>query len=156
MTENSPENPRPGDQQPPAPEGWQAPPAPYAPPAYNQPGYQQPGYQQPAPYGQPPQAVPGKVMGIVAVILPFVGFGLVGLILGIIARIQSKKAGFKNTPALWAIILGALSIVVASIGIIVAVVFFSSLASDVQQQCDSSTSTGQYTVNGQTFECPAK
>lgn len=149
MTDNSPENPRPGDQQPPAGQGWQGPPAPYG-----QPAYTQPGYQQPSPYGQPPQAVPGKVMGIVAVILPFVGFGLVGLILGIIARIQSKKAGYKNTPALWAIILGAASIVVASIAIVVGVVLISTTVNDIQQQCDSSTSNGQYTLNGKTITCP--
>jgi len=150
MTDNNPENPRPEDQQPPADAGWQAPPAPYS-----QPAYTQPGYQQPVQYG-PPQPVPGRVMGIVAVILPFIGFGLVGLILGIIARIQSKKAGFKNTPALWAIILGALSIVVASIALIAGIIFFSNLATDIQQQCNSGTSTGQYTVNGKTFQCPVK
>lgn len=53
----------------------------------------------------PAPAVPGKTLGIVALIVTFF-FSVVGLILGIVARNQSKAAGVENTPAKVAIILG--------------------------------------------------
>jgi preprotein translocase subunit SecG len=71
---------------------------------------------------------PGKTLGIVALIVVFF-FSLIGLILGYVARSQSKKAGVKNTPAKIAIILGwvfiALSIIV---GIIIAAVVIPAAA----------------------------
>lgn len=47
---------------------------------------------------------PGKGLGIAALVLAFF-IQLVGLILGIVALSKSKKAGFKNAPAVWGIIL---------------------------------------------------
>jgi hypothetical protein len=58
--------------------------------------------------------VPGKTLGIVALIVTFF-FSVVGLILGIVARNQSKAAGVPNTPAKVAIILG---IVFTALGIL--------------------------------------
>ena len=58
----------------------------------------------PAPAAAAP-AVPGKTLGIVALILAFVA-PLIGAILGFVARAQSKAAGVKNTPATVAIVLG--------------------------------------------------
>jgi hypothetical protein len=55
-------------------------------------------------YAATPATVPGKTLGIVALILSFF-FQLIALILGIVALSQSRKAGAKNTPALVAIIL---------------------------------------------------
>lgn len=62
-----------------------------------------------APAYQPAPAAsqPGKVLGIVGLILAFI-IPPVGLILGIVALVQSKKAGAKNGIALTAIILGAI------------------------------------------------
>ena len=120
MSEN-PENPYGQPKQAPAPDAY-AQPAPYGAPAA-QGTYQQPPApygQQPSPYGAP-AVDPGKTLSIVAIILPFVGFGLVGMILGFVAMSKSKKAGFKNTVALWAIIIGALSIVAAIIITIVTI-----------------------------------
>ena len=57
-----------------------------------------------APAYSAPAAVPGKTLGIVALILSFF-FQLIALILGIVALSQSRKVGEKNTPALVAIIL---------------------------------------------------
>ncbi|MCY7412354.1 MAG: DUF4190 domain-containing protein [Salinibacterium sp.] len=70
-------------------------------------------------YSAPPAARPadGKTLGIVALILAFVA-QLLGLILGIVARNQSKRAGVKNTPATVAIVL---SIVLMVLGLIIAV-----------------------------------
>jgi len=138
----------------------QPPPAQYAqqPPQYAQ---QQVPYGQPVVFAPAPPPVPGKTMGIVALILPFVGFCLVGLVLGIIALVQSKKAGFKNTPALIAVIVSAVFIVleiVAAIFIITAIANgANSVSTQIQiiNQCDSATSNGYYTLNGQNIACPA-
>ena len=106
--------------------------------------------QQPAPYGAP-ATDPGKTMAIIAVILPFVGFGLVGLILGIVAKVKSKKAGYKNTLALVAIIISIVAIVASIIiGIVIAVAFQTwplSLAQACQDGAES------VTINGQTVSC---
>ena len=116
-----------------------------APPAYQQPAapaYQQPAapaYQQPAApaYQQPAYAeapaypaaatggpVPGKTLGIVAFILALlpIGLQLIGLILGIVALVQSKKAGRSNGFAIAAIILGALAVIIGLIAIFAFVV----------------------------------
>ena len=53
----------------------------------------------------PAPVVPGKTLGIVALIVTFFA-SVIGLILGIVARNQSKAAGVENTPAKVAIILG--------------------------------------------------
>lgn len=169
MTSNTPEHPS-GEQGPPA-YGTPVPteqPAPYGqqPPAY---GTQAPagpptpyGQQPQPPYGQQPQygapygapAVdPGKTMGIIALILPFVGFSLVGLVLGIVARIKSRKAGFKNMPALIAIILGAVVTVASIIAIIALIAFFGNVADEIRVACQNGAET--VTINGQVISCAA-
>ncbi|MFB2599614.1 hypothetical protein ACEXQE_17625 [Herbiconiux sp. P17] len=70
---------------------------------------------QTAPAGQD---FPGKTLGIVGLILA-IFFNLIGLIVSAIALSQSKKAGFKNTPALAGVIVGAVLLV---IGIIVSII----------------------------------
>lgn len=40
---------------------------------------------------------PGKTLGIVSIVLDFIGFALIGLILGIISRKKSKQAGQSAT-----------------------------------------------------------
>ena len=70
---------------------------------------------QNAPAGQD---FPGKTLGIVGLILA-IFFNLIGLIVSAIALSQSKKAGFKNTPALAGVIVGAVLLV---IGIIVSII----------------------------------
>lgn len=164
MSQN-PENPYGQPQQVPTPD-------PYAKPAqapdYTQPaaqaGYQPqpvptpaPYGQQPSPYGAPP-VDPGKTLSIVAIILPFVGFGLVGLILGIVAMNKSKSAGFKNPVALWAIIIGAVSIVAGIIAIIVSIALIGSAAggidtiSQVIQACQT-PGTESVVVGGTEYSC---
>lgn len=70
----------------------------------------------PAVYGQ---SVPGKGLGIAGLILAFLAPPL-GLLLSIIAKVQSSKAGFKNGPAKAGIILGIIFIVLG-IGIAIAI-----------------------------------
>lgn len=82
-------------------------------PAYNA----EPAYNGAAGGG----TVPGKTLGIVAFIVSFF-FGLLGLILGIVALVQSKKAGRGNGFAIAAIIIGAISVVVGLIVIFAVIV----------------------------------
>ena len=105
------------------------------------------------PAGAVPGApVPGKTLGIVALIVAFFA-NIIGLILGIVALVQSRKAGHKNTPAVWAIIVGAVLFVLS---IIVAIVVFSILgvaAAEIMQQCEG-LEPGVYTLdNGLTITC---
>lgn len=96
---------------------------------------------------------PGKTLGIVALIASFF-ISLLGLILGIVALNQSKKAGFKNGPAKAAIIL---SIVFMVIGIIVGIILFSVLgnaAAQLAQVC-AELGGGEHVVDGVTYTCPS-
>lgn len=72
----------------------------------------------------PAPVVPGKTLGIVALVLAFLA-PLIGAILGFVARGQSKAAGVENTPAKVAIILG---IIFTVLGIIITVVSFGASA----------------------------
>ncbi|QCQ18018.1 MULTISPECIES: hypothetical protein [Microbacterium] len=58
--------------------------------------------QQPAPGVD----YPGKTLGVVGLVVA-IFFNVIGLIISAIAFNQSKKAGYKNTPALVGIIIGA-------------------------------------------------
>jgi len=56
-------------------------------------------------YASAPGPVPGRTLGIVALVSAFF-IQLLAIILGFVALSQSRKAGVKNTPALVGIILG--------------------------------------------------
>ncbi|CAN5580173.1 hypothetical protein BH09ACT4_BH09ACT4_10140 [soil metagenome] len=72
----------------------------------------------PAPMPAAAPVIPGKTLGIVALVLAFLA-PLIGAILGFVANSQSKPAGFKNTPATVAIVLGIIFTVLYLILIIV-------------------------------------
>lgn len=72
----------------------------------------------------PAPVVPGKTLGIVALVLAFLA-PLIGAILGFVARNQSKAAGVENTPAKVAIILG---IVFTVLYVIILIVTFATSA----------------------------
>jgi hypothetical protein len=122
-----PQNPDAQQPTPPTPPayGEYAPTTPPAAPAYQQPAapvYQQPAYDAAPAYAggapAPGAPVPGKTLGIVAFIVSFF-FNLLGLILGIVALVQSRKAGRSNGFAIAAIIIGSISIVIGIIALIV-------------------------------------
>lgn len=86
-------------------------------PAYSAPTYSAPAYDAAPAYsgtGGSGTSYPGKTLGIVAFIVSFF-FNIVGLILGIVALVQSKKAGRTNGWAIAAIVIGALSVIVTLI-----------------------------------------
>lgn len=110
----------------------------------------------PAPAGAAPGApVPGKTLGIVALIVAFFA-NLIGLILGIVALVQSRKAGVKNTPAVWAIVVGSvllvLSIIVGII-VIVAITAAAGFASEAVSACEAVDYVGTVTVQGIEVSC---
>lgn len=129
------------------------------PPAYPQPT--PPPYPQSAPpaYGAAvyqagvdgPVPVPGRTLGIVAFVLSFF-MQLFGLILGIVALVQSRKAGQKNGFALAAIIISSVLMVVGIIIGIVFLTYFANLANEVAQNCGPGGS-GFVDVWGQQVPC---
>lgn len=75
---------------------------------------------------------PGKGLGIVGLILSFLPFlGLIGLIVSIVAKVKSKKAGFKNGPATAGIVIGILVL----IGTIIIAIVAGVSAAAVLQAC---------------------
>lgn len=126
------------------------------PPAYEAPAYAAPaapayGSAPAAPYGAPVQpAVPGKTLGIVAFVLSFFA-QLIALILGIVALVQSRKAGQKNGFALAAIIISAVLMVV---GVIVAIVLITAGLGAVNELCQGMPAGEYELTNGGTIVCP--
>ena len=98
----------------------------------------------------PTRPFPGRTLGIVALIVA-IFFNVIGLILGIVALVQSRKAGHKNGFAVAAIIVGA---VLTVLGIIVAILVFTAFAAaagfagEVLQACQAVDFTGTVTVQG--------
>jgi len=84
--------------------------------------------QQPAAAPAPAPAEKWNVLSIIAFIIVFFGFSLISIILGFIGLNQIKKTGERGRGlALWAIILGFVSIV---IGIIFWIVFVAVIAAN--------------------------
>jgi hypothetical protein len=133
--------------------------APPAAPAAEQPYAAQPYSAQPyaaappAPYGPPAgTTVPGKTLGIVALVVVFF-FSLVGLILGYVAKSQSKKAGVPNTPATVAIILGWVFLVLSIIATIIIIVVIAAGAGAYAEFCQELGSGVWELENGTTITC---
>ena len=110
------------------------------------------GYgQAPPPYGAPgsapPSDYPGKTLGIVGLVLSFFT-ALIGLIVSAVALRQSKKAGYKNTPALAGVIIGGLATLLFLIVATVAIVG----AATVIQRC-SELGPGVHRVGDTTITC---
>jgi len=118
------------------------------PPQAPQYGTQQPG-GTPG-YGAPAQD-PGKTLGIVGLVLSFLGcLSIVGLVLSIVALNKSKKAGYKNGVAVAGIIVGAL--------VLIGTVIFGVLAwQGIQlfnEVCEGVPSGETVYRDGVEFTCP--
>ncbi|MET2012232.1 DUF4190 domain-containing protein [Microbacterium chocolatum] len=101
------------------------------------------------------QAVPGRTLGIVALVVA-IFFNVIGLILGIVALVQSRKAGVKNGWAVAAIVVGAVLTVVGIIVAISLVALFSAaagFAGEAFEACQAAGFTGTVVVQGQTVDC---
>lgn len=60
---------------------------------------------------------PGKVLAIISLILAFLGLSLIGLILAIVAKIKSRRAGLKNNLAVVSMVINSLFILI-TVGIV--------------------------------------
>lgn len=94
-----------------------------------------------------PAASDGKTLGIVALVVTFF-ISLLGIILGFVARSQSKKAGVKNTPATVAIVLGFIFF----IGSLIATFVVIGSLTAVLAQC-ADLGPGVHEVGGWTVTC---
>jgi hypothetical protein len=102
-----------------------------------------------APAPAAPATVPGKTLGIISILLTVpLALSLVGLIVGIIARSQSKKAGYSNTPATVGIVLGILGL----IGTIIAIILIGAGVAALAAQC-AELGSGVHEVGGVTYTC---
>jgi hypothetical protein len=99
----------------------------------------------------PGTTYPGKTLGIVGLVLSFL-VAIVGLILSAIALSQSKKAGYKNTPAKVGLILGIVFSVLWIIFWILWGVVFASLIGGAMDVCGT-YGTGIWEYNGVTYTC---
>jgi predicted small secreted protein len=101
----------------------------------------------PTPAPAAPASVPGKTLGIVGLILAFFGpVSLIGLILSIVAKVQSKNAGVKNTPA-------TAGIIVSIIVIVLTIIFWVVIAGTLLAACNGLEPGVYDTGNGGTLTC---
>lgn len=71
-----------------------------------------PQQQQPAGYSV---ENPGQTLGIISIILPFVGFSVVGIVLGAISRSKSKQAGMSTSLGTVGLIISIIVTVLATL-----------------------------------------
>lgn len=104
----------------------------------------------PVPSSAPaPASRPGRVLGIVGLVLAIVWpLQLLGLILSIVALVQSKRAGLKNGPAVAGIIV---SIVLLVVSVLITVLFWNVLTG-VASAC-ADLGPGVHEVDGITYTC---
>jgi len=151
------------ENQPPVPPQQPVPPAPPAAPQYQAaPPVTPPAapqYQAAPPAGGNPATFPGKGLGIAGLIVAIVGIfffqiiaPIAGLIMSIIARRQSKEAGFENGPAKAGIIVSIISLVLGIIVVIVIIVIAVAAGSAVIEACQG-LGPGVHEVNGVTYTC---
>ncbi|GAA2244947.1 hypothetical protein N1031_15620 [Herbiconiux moechotypicola] len=137
---------------PPAPAYQAAPPV--TPPPVSAPPTAAPGYA-----AAPPATFPGKSLGIAGLIVAIAGFfifplvaPIAGLIMSIIARKQSREAGFANGPAKAGVIVSIIAIVLEVIGLIIFIVVLVALAGSVIDAC-AQLGPGVWEVDGITYTC---
>jgi hypothetical protein len=109
----------------------------------------------PAPVPAPAASVPGKTLGIVGLIAAIVWpFQLLGLILSLVARSQSKAAGVKNTPAKAGIIVSIILLVLTIVGIILSIVLGAAAVGGAYAELCEGMDPGVYELtDGSTVTC---
>ena len=87
--------------------------------------------QQPPP--AQPTTNPGKVTGIVGIVLAFVFLPFIGLILSIVSTVKSHKAGVSSVLGVIGIVLNALALVVAILLIALTIVAYVGIQERAQE-----------------------
>ncbi|WP_104181042.1 DUF4190 domain-containing protein [Arthrobacter sp. B0490] len=111
------------------------------------------GYPGQQGYPGQPAENPGRTLGIVGFILAIL-IAPVGLVISIIAFVQSRKARMGNGFALAGIIIGALFTILGAILFAVIGSFAADLTQQVIQACEGLPTGTPVTVQGNTIECP--
>ena len=99
------------------------------------------------PVAYQPVARPGRGLGIAGLIIDFFVAPL-GLILSIVAKVQSSRAGVKNGPATVGIVLG----IIFTIGYVIAAIAIGAGIGALASEC-ANLGSGTHTVNGMTYTC---
>lgn len=100
-------------------------------------------------YAGAPGPVPGRTLGIVGLVLAFLA-APIGLILSIVAMVQSRKAGAKNGFALAGIIIGLIGTIIIIVSIVAVVAIGGAAFNEVCGELGS----GVHEQNGVTVTCP--
>jgi hypothetical protein len=105
----------------------------------------------PAPAAQPVVVtnapVPGRGLGIAGLIIDFF-IPILGLILSIVAKVQSSRVGAKNTVATVGIVLG----IIFTVGYIIGIIVLAGTLGAVASEC-ANLGSGVHHVNGVTYTC---
>ena len=101
----------------------------------------------PAPAAPAPASAPGKTLGIVGLVFAFV-FALLGLILSIAAKVQSNRAGVKNTPATAGIVVS----IIVLVGYVIIGIALAGVLGGVVAEC-ANLGPGVHVVGGVTYTC---
>jgi heme/copper-type cytochrome/quinol oxidase subunit 2 len=96
----------------------------------------------PMPAAAPAPAPDGKTLGIVGLVLAFL-VSLAGLVVSLVAKSQSKKAGVPNGPATAGVVLSIIFLVIQLIILIVFIVTGAALV----EACDG-YGPGVHTLGG--------
>jgi hypothetical protein len=145
--------------QPPVPPQQSTPSPPPPPPAA-------PRYQAAPPVSGPgasgsgtPGTFPGKSLGIAGLIVAIAGFfifqviaPIAGLIMSIIARKQSKEAGYENGPAKAGIIVSIIALVIGIIVAIIVIVVIVAAGTAVVEACQQ-LGPGTHEIDGVEYTC---
>lgn len=101
---------------------------------------------------QQPAEDPGKTLGIVGFVLSLLGGGLISLIISVVARNKSKKAGHSNGLALAGIILSVIGMIV---GALLAVLVVTG-AMKAAEYCQENGTTTQNADGSVSVNCSAE
>jgi hypothetical protein len=101
--------------------------------------------------GAPSGPVPGKTLGIVGFVLAFLA-SPIGLIVSIVAMVQSRKAGVKNGFALAGIIIGIIGTIVIIVSIIAIVALAGAGIGYLAEVC-AELGAGEHVIDGVTYTC---
>lgn len=106
----------------------------------------------PPPAAAPAQN-PGMTLGVIGLILAILWpLQLIGLILSIVGRSQSKKVGMGNGPATAGIIISIVIMVLTILGFVVFGSFFASIFGNLAQVC-ATYGPGEHVIDGITYTC---
>ncbi|OLT54137.1 DUF4190 domain-containing protein [Cellulosimicrobium sp. CUA-896] len=129
-------------------------------PQYGQGQAPQYGAPQAPQYGQAPGSSttgenPGRTMGIIGLVLSFLGcLSVVGIILSIVALNRSKKAGYGNGVAVAGIIVGAVVLIATIVGSILFFSFVGEVGQELVDACEGQPSGTVVEIRGEPVTCP--